>query len=840
MNRKTRWMIACPLLALASAVLPSCGDGPSTPSRATDAAVQRVAAEPGEPGQRAGADAVSFNRDIRPILSENCFACHGPDPKTREAGLRLDVREAAVAVVDGYRAIAPGDHEASEAWLRMTDDLDPMPPVKSHKKLTPDEIELIARWIDEGAEYETHWAYVPPTRPALPRVKNEAWVANPVDRFVLARLEALGVAPSPRATKRELMRRVSFDLTGLPPTPEQARAFMQDDSPDAYPKYVDQLLADPAFGEHLAVWWLDLVRYGDSKGYHGDQERSPWAYRDWVVNAFNDNMPFDRFSIMQLGGDLMGDDPTREMLVASAYNRLALQTEEGGAQHKEYEAIYNADRVGNFGDVWLGSSVACAQCHDHKFDPITAEDYYTLAAFFADINQQIIGHRSGYALHSPPYVFVPQNDEQAALIAEHEAKYNAFIDEHPGAMVVEERLTSRDYIPPSPDAAADAAAYEAELKALLKERADLANKVPVVITTRALETPRTVRVLNRGNWQDESGKVVLPATPAFLPGIASTDTERKTRLDLAQWLFEPDHPLTARVVVNRLWGKYLGSPLSVNTIDLGSQGKTPTHPELLDYLAVEFRDSGWDLKQAIRLIVTSETYKQSANFRADLAETDPGNTRLFARQSAMRLPAESIRDVALHVSGLLNDEVGGPAVFPYQPDGHWDALNFPRRPYPTSKGDDLYRRSLYSWVQRTFPHPLMVSFDAPSRETCVGQRTKSSTPLQSLALLNGPIFVESARVLAERLIRAHDTDDQRLDALYERALARSPRDSERQALSALLASQREQFKNAPEDAQKLASAGQHPAVEGLDPSEVAAWTSVCRVVLNLHETITRN
>jgi mono/diheme cytochrome c family protein len=838
MNRKTRWMIACPLIALAACVLPSCGDRSST----RDATLQRVDADADadKPAKAKNADAVSFNRDVRPILSENCFACHGPDPKTREAGLRLDVREAAVADIDGYRAIVPGDHEASEIWLRMTDELDPMPPVKSHKQLTPEEIDLLARWIDQGAAYERHWAYVPPTRPAPPKVKHNKWVGNAIDRFVLARLEEEGIKPSPRATERELMRRVTFDLTGLPPTPEQARAFMRDDSPDAYEKYVDRLLADPAFGEHLATWWLDLVRYGDSKGYHGDQERSPWAYRDWVVQAFNDNMPFDRFSIMQLGGDLMQDDPTREMLVASAYNRLALQTEEGGAQHKEYEAIYNADRVGNFGDVWLGSSVACAQCHDHKFDPITAEDYYSLAAFFADINQQIIGHRSGYALHAPPYVFVPQNEEQAQMIAEHEAKYDAFIDAHPGAMVVEERLTSRDYIPPSPDAAANAGEYEAELKVLLKERAELANKVPVVITTRALQTPRTVRVLNRGSWQDETGKIVQPATPDFLPGIASTETDRKNRLDLAKWLFEPDHPLTARVVVNRLWGKYLGSPLSVNTIDLGSQGKAPTHPELLDYLAVAFRDSGWDLKQAIRLIVTSETYKQSANARPELAEIDPDNTKLFARQSAVRLPAEAIRDVALQVSGLLNDEMGGPAVFPYQPDGHWDALNFPRRRYHTSQGDDQYRRSLYSWVQRTFPHPLMVSFDAPSRETCVGQRTESTTPLQSLAMLNGPIFVESARVLAERLIQAHDTDDKRLDALYERALARSPRESERKALTALLASQRERFKQAPEEAQKLATAGQHPAAEGLDPAEVAAWTSVCRVVLNLHETITRN
>ena len=840
MKSLSRSIVTFCLTLLAALVLSGCGEKNASSSTEADA-------DRSQPSSSEGAkivtvsqqQPVSFNEDIRPILSENCFFCHGPDRKHQEADLRLDLFEMATADLGGYAAIVPGDRENSELWLRINDKKEPMPPVKSHKTLNADQIELIGRWIDEGAAYETHWAYAAIKRPELPAVANEKWSASAIDRFILARLEARGVQPSPRADKRDLLRRVTFDLTGLPPTPEQAAAFMNDSSPNAYEKYVDSLLADPKFGEHLAVWWLDLVRYGDTKGYHGDQARSAWAYRDWVVKALNDDMPFDRFTILQLGGDLM-PQPTQEMRIASAYNRLALQTEEGGAQPKEYEAIYNADRVANFGDVWLGSSVSCAQCHDHKFDPILIEDFYSMAAFFADINQQLVGHRSGYAEHSPPYMFIPRSEEEAQLVAEHDKKYRDFIRQHPDAMLVEEHLTSTNPKPPLPGPDGKMPDYGDELQKLLEERAKLAQQVQTLIETRALQTPRTVRLLNRGNWQDETGAVMLPATPAFLPGIASTDEKRLNRLDLANWLFTPQNPLTARVVVNRLWGKYLGSPLSSNSIDLGSQGKPPTHPLLMDYLAVQFRDNGWSLKHIIRQIVTSETYKQSADVRADLAQIDPKNQVLFARQSALRLHAEEVRDLALQVSGLLNETMGGPAVFPYQPDGHWDALNFPRRGYPTSKGEDLYRRSVYSWVQRTFPHPLMVNFDAPSRETCTGQRMISTTPLQALSLLNGPIFVESARVLAQRLVKGSADDGQRLEQLFQLALARSPRDSEKQALTALLASQREHFAKVPEDAAKLASSGQSPVAEGLDPIEVAAWTSVCRVVLNLHETITRN
>jgi len=780
----------------------------------------------------------SFNNDIRPILSANCIFCHGPDPEHRGAGLRLDFYEEATADLGGYAAIVPGNREKSEVWKRILDTEDPMPPVEIHKTLDPEEIELIGRWIDEGAVYETHWAYVKPERPELPNVANTDWPANPIDHFILAKLDKRNIDPSPRADRRTLLRRATFDLTGLPPTAEQAAAFLADDSPDAYERLVDSLLATPAYGEHLAVWWLDLVRYADTIGLHSDNPRSAWPYRDWVIRSLTENMPFDQFTIMQLAGDLMQLEPTTDMLVASAYNRLALATEEGGAQPKEYEAITNTDRVANFTDVWLASSVSCAECHDHKFDPITARDFYTMAAFFADIDHAIIGQDRGYAGLKHPILFLPENDEQAAKAAPIEEAYEAFLDANPDAWMVEEYLATRPPKPPLPGGSMPD--YKEEFEKILAERTELAKSVPHVVITRQRPEPRTVRVLARGDWQDTTGEVVEPAILEYLDGPASTDEHRLTRLDLAKWTMSEENPLTARAIVNRLWGRYLGTPISADAIELGSQGVPPTHPDLLDWLAVEFRESGWDLRHIIRLIVTSETYRQNADTREELAIIDPDNKKLFARQSARRLPAEAVRDQALAVSGLLDDRIGGPSVFPYQPEGHWEPLNFPRRQYPTSTGSDLYRRSLYTWAQRMFPHPLMVTFDAPSRETCTGQRMVSVTPLQALATLNAPDFVEAARVLAARLLREAESDADRLDHLYTLVLAREPRETERATLTALLENQRTRLQSAPDQAEKLAAVGEAPPAADLDATEIAAWTAICRAVLNLHETLTRH
>ncbi|MFM7181384.1 MAG: PSD1 and planctomycete cytochrome C domain-containing protein [Verrucomicrobiales bacterium] len=783
---------------------------------------------------------VSFNKDIRPILSENCFFCHGPDPRHRGEDLRLDLFEAATEKRDGIAAIVPGDREKSEAWRRMLDSDDPMPPVKSHKALKPEQIELLGRWIDEGATYEPHWAYVKPEEEPMPGVSNPEWKENPIDSFILAKLDKLGFKPSPPADRRTLLRRVTFDLTGLPPTPEQTAAFLADESPGAYERYVDSLLADTAYGEHLAVWWLDLVRYGDTTGQHSDNPISVWPYRDWVIRSLNENLPFDQFTVMQLAGDLMQPEPTKDMLVASAYNRLALHTEEGGAQPREYEVIYRADRVANYSDVWLASTVSCAQCHDHKFDPITTRDFYTMAAFFADIDQAIVSTERNFAGLKSPIHFLPENEQQAAEVAKVEAEYKAMHEKHPDAYLVEEYFGSRDPLPPLPGDKMPE--YGEEFKKILDQRTELARakNIPYVLISRQRGEPRTVRVLPRGNWQDQSGEVAAPAVPDFLGGPKSTEEKRLTRLDLAKWTVSEENPLTARAIVNRLWGRYFGKPISANAIELGSQGVPPSHPELLDWLAVEFREKNWDLKHMIRLIVTSRAYRQSADHRADLAEIDPFNENLFARQSALRLPAEAVRDQALAVSGLLDRRIGGKSVFPYQPDGHWEPLNFPPRKYPTSTGPDLYRRGLYTWIQRTFPHPMMVTFDGPSRETCTGQRMVSTTPLQALATLNGPEYVEAARVLAARLVREEPTDSARFEKLFMLVLARAPADNELATLGRLLENQRVRYKASPLEAEKLAGAGEAPMATDLDAIEVASWTAVCRAMLNLHETLTRN
>ncbi len=823
-----------PIVAIFSLFCIGCGDGTSGQASGTKSG--GTTAPDAEPVS--ATVPVSFNNEIRPILSNNCIFCHGPDPDHRGADLRLDFYEDATADLGGYAAIVPGDRGKSEVWRRITDTGDPMPPVKSHKTLTPEEIELIGRWIDEGAIYETHWAYVIPERPEIPEVENTAWPANPIDRFILANLEKRDIEPSPRADRRTLLRRATFDLTGLPPTAEQARAFLADDSPDAYERLVDSLLETTAYGEHLAVWWLDLVRYADTIGLHSDNPRSAWPYRDWVIRSLNENMPFDEFTTMQLAGDLMQPEPTTDMLVASAYNRLALATEEGGAQPMEYEAITNTDRVANFTDVWLATSVSCAECHDHKFDPVTARDFYTMAAFFADIDHAIIGQDRGYAALKHPILFVPENEEQAARIAPVEEAYTAFLEAHPDAWMVEEYLATRPPRPALPGG--EMPEYGEEFQKILEQRTELAKSVPHVVITRQRPEPRTVRVLARGDWQDTTGEIVEPAILEFLDGPVSTDDHRLTRLDLAKWTMSAENPLTARAMVNRLWGRYLGTPISADAIELGSQGVPPTHPELLDWLAVEFRESGWDLRHIIRLIVTSETYRQLADTREDLAIIDPDNQKLFARQSALRLPAEAVRDQALAAAGLLDDRIGGPSVFPYQPDGHWEPLNFPRREYPTSTGPDLYRRSLYTWAQRMFPHPLMVSFDAPSRENCTGQRMISVTPLQALASLNAPDFVEAARVLAAATARTSETDADRLDHLFFHVLSREPRDSERATLLALLQNQRQRHQAAPGSAEKLIATGEAPVPTDLDPVELAAWTAVCRAILNLHETVTRN
>jgi hypothetical protein len=717
---------------------------------------------------RGGEAPVSFNRDVRPILSEHCFSCHGPDSGSRKAGLRLDLKTSATSPIkSGAIAAVAGDLDASELYQRVTaeDESDRMPP-RSGKRINAAQVETLRRWIAQGAVWEEHWSLIPPKRPSPPNVKNHVWVRNAVDQFLLARMEARGLAPSPEADRVTLIRRLTGDLIGLPPSPEEVDAFVADPRPDAYERLVERLLASPHYGERMAVSWLDLVRYADTVGYHSDVERSISLYRDYVIDAFNEDRPFDQFTTEQLAGDLLPGSTTWQQ-VASAYNMLGMTTEEGGAQPKEYLAKYSADRVRNFASVWLGATLACAECHDHKYDPYSTREFYALAAFFADLKQE------GHGTPKP-----------TLKITELDGTIRSTIVSIPGP-------------------------------------------------------PRVTRVLRRGDWMDESGEVVSPAVPGSLGPLDVPSGHRATRLDLARWLLSPAHPRTARVVVNRLWKMSFGTGLSDTLDDFGSQGEWPTHPELLDWLAVEFRERGWSFKQMVRLLVTSSAYQQSSRPRDDLASADPSN-RLHARQSAFRREAEFIRDNALAVSGLLVRGVGGKSVRPYQPDGYWRFLNFPQREYVPSDGRDQYRRGVYTHWQRTLLHPALLAFDAPSREACAASRPASNTPQAALALLNDPSQVEAARALAERVLReGGPDDDQRLTWVWRLVLSRHPTPEERAVLTRLLSKHRREYTEDRAAAPALLKVGQQPTDRALNPAELAAWTSVARAILNLDETITR-
>lgn len=776
---------------------------------------------------------IDFATDVRPVLSDKCFFCHGPDPDDRSADLRLDVP---VDQQDRDPVVVAGSREESLLWQRITDQEDPMPPVDSHKHLSPEEIEVLGRWIDQGAPYASHWAYAPVARPAVPGHPGDGWATNEIDQFLIGKMAHRNLRPSPQAAPARLLRRIYLDLIGLPPSKSELERFLADPSEQAYAEVVEQLLASPRFGEHWAAWWLDLVRYADSVGFHGDQPRSVWPYRDWVIDAFNNNMPFDEFTRLQLAGDLLQPEnetpeERRQRLFASAYNRLGPVTAEGGAQPKEYEAIYAADRVANFGEVWLASSTGCARCHDHKYDPFTAADFYSLAAVFADIDHAMVGVQNTNP-HWGPYLFHPQNEAQAEQIAKVDGEYQELLEKYPEAGPYQTWTVSRDAGPAPPHGD-----WAGRIKELFKQRNELAKTVPVGLYTRRLPQPLPVKLLPRGNWLDESGPVMQPRPPEFLTG-EEDHAATFNRLDLANWLFEPDHPLTARVVVNRLWERFFGRGITSNSLDFGNQGQPPTHPELIDWLATELRDNDWNLRRIMRAMVMSSAYRQSANQTPTLVQADPSN-KWFARQSAPRLSAELLRDQALAVSGLLENRLGGPSVHPYQPDRHWDALNFPRRSYPQSHGTDLYRRSVYTWMQRSFPHPAMTVFDAPNRESCTATRSESNTPLQALTLLNERLNIEMARKLAERVLLEHSEAQPRIETMFRYCVLRNPTDDELQTLLELHQSQHSYFHSDPARAEKFCKVGESTTDQSLDQVELAAYASVARVLFNLHETVTK-
>ena len=795
---------------------------------------------------------IEFNRDVRPILSDNCFYCHGPDKNHREADLRLDLRDDAITA----KAIVPGKTSESELIARIvTDDEDDlMPPPDSHKKLTERQKDILKKWIEQGAAYQQHWAYEKPVKANIPAD------VNPIDHLVQKRLSEIGLKPSPKADARTLIRRLYFDLLGLPPKPSD----LSDLSDVKLDALVSSLFKSPHYGERMAIGWLDQVRFADTIGYHSDNPHNVWPYRDYVIQSFNKNKPFDRFTIEQIAGDLM-PGANQESKVGSAFNRLLLTTEEGGAQSKDYEQRMLTDRVRAVGNAWMGQTTGCAQCHDHKFDPITMRDFYQLGAFFADIKEPILGRREDGMLVTTlenekklaeldaklaeakkalakvqPELNKAQKAWEAAFAAKTDHKDKAAKDvvavlkvKNPNA---KQRKLVDDYF------AKISPLHKAERDAVTK--AEVARKafydpLPKCIVSVSAANKRTVRILPRGNWMDESGEVVKAALPGYLPK-PKIEGRDLTRLDLAHWLVSKENPLTARNVMNRLWKQFFGNGLSKVLDDLGAQGEPPVNPTLLDWLACEFMDSGWDLQHMIRLIVTSHTYQQVSTSTKELTAADPYN-RECSRQSAFRLDAELVRDNALAISGLLVPKIGGPSVKPYQPAKYWENLNFPTREWQNDSGESLYRRGMYTWWQRSFTHPAMLAFDAPSREECTAERNRSNIPQQALVLLNDQTYVEAARAFAARIVsECQGHAAKRIEWAMQQALQRQPTSDEAKTLSSLLTKQLTDYQKDPAAAEALLKTGAAPVAANLNKTELAAWTHIARVLLNLHETITRS
>jgi len=1022
-------------------------------------------------------DNVDFDRDIRPILSDVCYKCHGPDEKQRDSELRLDRKESALGEIDGHRPIVPGDPKASELYRRIIsqDKDERMPPEDSGRELTGKQIDLLKKWIEQGAKWNEHWAFATLVRPEIPKPDSplasgkDSWISNPIDAFVLARFVAEGMQPSPAADKSTLIRRVTLDLTGLPPTPEEVDAFVADESPEAYERVVDRLLRSPRYGERMAVMWLDAARYADTSGYQNDGPRDMWRWRDWVIDAFNKNQPFDQFTIEQIAGDLL-PNATLDQLIATAFNRNHRGNAEGGIIPEEYQVEYVVDRVETTFTVWLGLTMGCARCHDHKYDPLKQKEFYQAFAYFNNVPEDGRAIKEG---NSPPYIKAPtprqqlqlrefdakieelasrnnelQEELHAAqveweksyksqqlidwtvtrgLLARYrldgnvtdevdksrEAKFpdsafakgrvgqaaelsggsfidagdvgnfnytdkfsltawvnaksengtilsrmtpveqgdgyyvhlqdghiqvnlvkrwlddstrvetvdrlplnkwhhvavtydgsrlasgiHVFLDGAPlelnikldrinqtfatkeplrigggqsnfAGVIDEVQVYSRDLsagevslmaTPESinevlavPDAKrsmtqqAKLQAYflenhapdrfkslQQELVQTREDRRTFFENIPTVMVMQEMPESRDTFVLVRGEYNNPSEKVV-PSVPSIFPGLPANAPSN--RLSFARWLVASDHPLTARVAVNRFWQLYFGSGLVKTTEDFGLQGESPSHLELLDWLATEFIRSGWDVKALQKLIVMSATYRQSSKVTLELLARDPDN-RLLARGARFRLPAEMLRDQALAVSGLLKEKVGGSSVKPYQPEGLWMEIATDTE-YKQSHGDDLYRRSLYTYWKRTVAPPTMATFDATTREACTVKRSRTNTPLQSLTLMNDVTFVEAARVLAQRAIGLHGQPNQRIEEMFRLATARKPRAAEQKILQAALADYLAHYSANKAGANQLASIGEFPLDEKVDVAELAAYTTLASLILNLDEVVTR-
>jgi hypothetical protein len=969
---------------------------------------------------------IRFNRDVRPILSDKCFACHGPDAKNKNVPLRLDSFEAATADLGGRRAIAPGKPSESQLVVRITTDKKAlrMPPAHTGSSLTPAEVRTLTQWVAEGARWETHWAYQRAERPPLPEVLTKSWPRNPIDYFVLARLEREGLTPEPQASREALLRRVTLDLTGLPPSLAELDAFLADPSPQAYEKAVDRLLNSPRYAERMAARWLDAARYADSNGYQSDGERDMYRWRDWVLEAYRNNMPFDQFTIEQIAGDQL-PNASLSQRIATGFLRNHRGNGEGGIIPEEYLAEYAADRVETVSTVWLGTTIGCARCHNHKYDPFSQKEFYQLVAFFDKIPER--GRYFKYG-NTPPLVIAPTEEDRLRLaeldvrvalaeeawrkvepssrdipadavppgwsssrhrlfhwkpqdarfdgkrvedagakvenigyfdrftiaaritpaapdgmiltrakdeqepdggwgIGLHDGKLRAYFNARwlDDALHVESRkpleLNRTQLIAVTYDSSREARGIrfyvdgkEVETNAILDElnqdfrskepvrigggggpmpaaksrfrgsidelwiyakdfsqeqiaalqspgarqawledfapsgvrqawrqladlreqRERLLRSFPTVMVMEDAVPPKPTFVLERGAY-DRPGERVEAGTPASLPPLDPAGPAN--RLALAKWLVSRDHPLTARVTVNRYWQMLFGTGLVKTVEDFGSQGEWPTHPELLDWLAVEFMESGWDTRHILKTIVMSETYRQSSRAAPEKLQRDPEN-RLLARGPRTRMPAETVRDQALFVSGLLVEKFGGPSVKPYQPEGLWKELL--GADYVRDKGEALYRRSLYTFWRRTVPPPSMMNFDASGREVCVVRESRTNTPLQALNLMNDVQYVEAARFLAERMIREGGADAvARLHYGFRTVLSRRARDAEMQVLREALAYHRDRYQGSPASAEKLLSQGERPRDASIPAAEHAAYTMVASMLLNLDEAVTK-
>ena len=813
---------------------------------------------------------LDFARDVQPIFAANCVVCHGPSQQMN--GLRLDSPEAILKGSNAGPVVVPGDSAGSRLVHRITS-ADPairMP--LGGKPLTPDQIALLRAWIEQREPAGSkHWSFQPIRRSPVPAVANRAWVRNPIDAFILARLERDKIEPSAEADAVTLLRRVTLDLTGLPPTPQDAAEFLADQRPGAYERLVDRLLASPHYGEKWARHWLDLARYADSDGYEKDLVRGhAWRYRHWLIDALNRGMPFDRFTVEQIAGDLL-PRATVEQRVATGFHRNALKNREAGVHPDQARFEEIVDRTNTVGAAWLGLTLGCAQCHDHKFDPISQKDYYQFFAFFdsageAAIDAPLPGELGPHLRARPKYA-----TERTALLAKYEipeqqAAWEANIlraMDQPGVnldwdFVVTslrasfdgaERLLRTDPARRSPKRAEELADYFvaragpeiakdkallARFKELRAKLAALEKSLPALSQADVLEEnpqPVITRLALRGDYRAK-GIEVRPGTPAALPPARPSD--QPPRLRLAEWLVSRDHPLTARVAVNRIWQELFGRGIVATSEDFGAPGEKPTHPELLDWLAAEFMDRGLSLKQMQRLMVLSAAYRQSSRQRDDLNDRDPANT-LLARQSRLRLPAELIRDAALEASGLLNPAVGGPSIRPPQPDGV-SKLTYNDSKWKESEGPDRYRRGLYVQYQRTSPHPQLVNFDAPDANTSCTRRRRSNTPLQALNLLNDPVFFEAAQALALRVLREAPAEwNDRVDYAFRLCLARKPQPAERDRVATFFRAQAEAYQADPMSVRALAP---NP-LPGVEPAETAAWVAVSRALMNLDEFITR-